>query len=438
MEINRILKSLLDNEIKSKQTINMVPSENFCSAFSRIPLILDLYNRYFFNADNDSLRWNFRGAQDIYELETEVAIPLLKELGKSEFVNLRPISGLNCMSLVMSALGKGGSNSVLLVSPDQGGHYASKDLAESLGLNVDFIAGFDNHNIDYDSFEVQLTRKEYQLIYIDQSHCLFPIDIATLCNIVKRVSPSTKVHVDASHWLGLILGSAMINPLLVGADSYGGTTHKTFPGPQRAVFFTNQKEINDTVKNTQYFMISSHHFGSVASLAISLLEFKQNGGQAYATSIINNAQLLAQELSKLGYDVKGKTNGFTAGHQIWMSTNNLNIDSYLASERLYENGIRVNVFSELPGYNESIMRIGVNEITRLGAQSEDMIELASLIDSAIMGKDSVDNISKKVEKLRNKNKSRCQFNFEENYELSSLLHKLISCTFENELKLIHS
>ncbi|AMA73373.1 MULTISPECIES: hypothetical protein [Aneurinibacillus] len=401
MNIYEIVDMLRECESNKYKTINLVPSENEATTLSRLPLLLDLYNRYFFNDKQKWNEWFFRGAQEVHRLETEVAIPLLQELGKAQYVNLRPLSGLNCGLIVLKALGGGIGANILTVSPEQGGHFATKDLAESLGLKVNFMTGPDEHSIDFDLLKTQLLERDVHLVYVDQSNCLFPIDLEKLVQSVKETSPKTIIHVDVSHWLGLIFGNVMKNPLVLGIDSFGGSTHKTFPGPQKAVFFTNNLEIEQKFKEVQSYIVSSHHFGAVASLAISLLEFKNCGGFDYAHRIVGNAKTLANELYHLGYDVKGKERGYTIGHQIWLSTDNTGISSYEASERLYKVGIRVNVYNSLPSFRGKLaLRLGVNEITRHGAHAEDMVELASVMDDAIRERLSVSELQRRVKNIR--------------------------------------
>lgn len=424
MEINDIMDLLIQNEIEATKSINMVPSENFASSFTRLPLITDVNNRYFFNDTVDKEQWNFKGAKEVYTVETDIAIPLLKELSRSKFVNIRPLSGLSAMQLVLKSYGEFVGENVLLVSPDQGGHYATSVVAEGFGLNVDFITGNEPHQVDYELLENKLKSKTIDFIYIDQSDCLFPIDVKKLTTVVKRASRNTIVHVDASHWMGLVLGNAMSNPLECGADSFGGSTHKTFPGPQKGIFCTNNEEISKNIKATQFNMISSHHFGSVTSLALALYEFKHFGGSQYALNIIDNTKLLAELLYSYNYDVKGKDYGFTSGHQIWISTNNIGINSFTAADRLYQVGIRVNVFNSLPGYPEDIMRLGVNEITRHGANKEDICELAAIMDSAIKETEKIEVLKERVKKIR-ENKSN-------KYGFSSAN----DCLYEKSIKLL--
>ncbi len=230
MQIYDILNMLYENEVNTANVIHMVPSENSPTALAQLPLLLDVYNRYFFNTVMEERGWNFRGAQDVSKIEVEVAIPILKELSKAKYVNLRPISGLNCMSLVLKGLGGGSGSNVLVVSTEQGGHYATEDLGKAFGLKMSFIIGKNPHSIDFEDVRNQLKTKPIHLVYIDQSNCLFPLDVKELVKVVREVSPETIIHIDVSHWLGLILGGVMDNPLELGADSFGGSTHKTFPG----------------------------------------------------------------------------------------------------------------------------------------------------------------------------------------------------------------
>lgn len=423
MNVLDVLMVIQKNEEIQNNMINMVPSENSMSFISRLPLLFDISNRYFFNDTLCGKKWNFRGAQSAHQVETEIAIPLLKKFARANFVNIRPVSGLSGMALVLNSLGGGRGSNILTVSPEQGGHYATKKLAESFGLNVDFLKGTDEHTFDFDEIEKQMCMKNISLVYVDQSHCLFPIDVERLSQCIKKVSPNTIVHVDASHSLGLILGNALSNPLEVGADSFGGSTHKTFPGPQRAVFCTNKEELEKKVKEAQFYMISSHHFGTVASLAIALLEFEENG-ETYAKQVVLNAQELAKNLDEYGFDVKGKRYGFTKCHQVWMSTSNCGIDSYTASEHLFNSGIKVNVLDDLPQTSEPTLRIGVNEITKYGATEKDMKKLSTIMFDAIKENQPEDVLTEQIKNLRSGLTS--SFGFNKNGEVMKAVTELLS------------
>lgn len=220
------------------------------------------------------------------------------------------------------------------------------------------------------------------MVYIDQSYALFPIDTRKLSEMIKSVSEDIIIHVDVSHWLGLILGNALTNPLQ-HVDSIGGSTHKTFPGPQKAIFACNDSSLYDKVKEAQYYLLSSNHFGSTISLALSLLEFFETGGEKYAQQIVVNAKTFAKKLYELGCDVKYPELGFTNCHQVWVDTQSLGIDSYNASNLLKKCLINTNVLVDLPKFPHPTFRFGVNEVTRLGFKEKQMDKLAELIVECI-------------------------------------------------------
>ena len=111
-----------------------------------------------------------------------------------------------------------------------------------------------------------------------------------------------------------------------------------------------------------------------------------------------------------------------------MSTNNTGVDSFEASKRLYNVGIRVNVFDNLPGAPESILRLGVNEITRFGASISDMDELSQIMYDAISNNGSPEEIKLRVNKLRNQYKNAYSYDINSS-ELKDRINKIITLLF---------
>src|SRR5882672_4622500 len=102
--LERVLDALDEHESRVAACINMVPSENSFSSVAKLPMLLDVYHRYFFNVAESPEGWHFRGVQDVAELETRFTQPLLRELARAAYINLRPLSGLSAMALVLSSL----------------------------------------------------------------------------------------------------------------------------------------------------------------------------------------------------------------------------------------------------------------------------------------------------------------------------------------------
>jgi glycine hydroxymethyltransferase len=398
--IREVLDVLDRHERQARRVINMVPAENSTSGLAKLPLLLDVYHRYFFNVAEAADDWSFRGSQDAAWLETGLALKLLREMTGASHVNLRPLSGLSGMAMVLSALGGKTGSTVLTVSPRQGGHYATGGLAARLGLRTCHITGPDAHTIDYEAIDQTLREHRPTLVYVDQSNCLFPLDVKRLVEAVRRTAPATLIHIDCSHWLGLVFGGQFPNPLTLGADSFGGSTHKSFPGPQKAIVATNRQDLWDRIYQAQYEMISSHHFAAVVSLGIALLEFKECGGAEYAANVMYNAQELGRQLFARDLDVVAPERGFTAGHQLWIRAVPCGVDATTASNRLYQAGIRVNAFPELPGIPEPCLRIGVNEATYHGLRPEDMTELADVFAAAVLARAPAATLARRVAALR--------------------------------------
>ncbi|WP_141588806.1 hypothetical protein [Myxococcus sp. AB056] len=399
-QISEILTRLEQHETRAARTLNMVPSENSMSALAKLPMLLDLHHRYFFNDGAEEEPWEFRGVEELSSLETELARPLLRELAGAEFVNVRALSGLNLMTLTLSAFGGPPGSTVMLLSRAQGGHYATASVAARLGLKVCYATGPDAHTVDETQFAETLRAHQPGLVYIDQSNALFPLGVERLARAVQREAPNALLHIDASHWMGLVLGRQLPNPLAEGAHSFGGSTHKTFPGPQKAIFATNRRELFERFRATQQYMVSSHHFGATVSLALALLEFKHCRGEQYAAQVVLNTRRFGAALDRLGLELDGKERGFSAGHQLWVRTRASGVDAFTASQRLFDAGIRTNAYPSLPGIPEPVLRVGLNEPTYHGLMADDMEELAGLFVAAILQTQPAEQLAGRVASLR--------------------------------------
>jgi glycine/serine hydroxymethyltransferase len=383
LTLNDVVRMLAENEDRAARTLSMVPSENAMSGLGKLPMLLDPYHRYFFNEGDHPERWHFRGAQGLRELEMGLTVPLLEELGRASYVTVRPLSGLNAMTLALATLGGGPGATIATIAPENGGHYATPSIAERLGLRVEFLRGPDPHELDLERAAEILARSRPTLVYVDQSHCLFPVDVAGLVRTVREASPGTLVHVDASHWFGLVLGGVFPNPLDQGADSFGGSTHKTFPGPQKAVLLTRDTDIEKRIRETQDYMISSHHFAATISLGIALLEFRDHGGADYARAVVDNTRRFGGLLTERGLTVKAADRGYSAGHQLWLDPDTDGVPPKEASDRLYAAGLKVNFMAGIPGFDHPGMRIGLNEATFRGLRGADLDQLADVFVAAV-------------------------------------------------------
>src|SRR5260370_484915 len=107
-----------------------------------------------------------------------------------------------------------------------------------------------------------------------------------------------------------------------------GSTHKTFPDPQRGVILGNL----DAEDEKKYWPAadrgvfpgssSNHHLHSLPALLVSIREMKKYG-RDYARQIVRNAQALGSSLAELGTPVEARDFGYTESHSIAVDVSRL-------------------------------------------------------------------------------------------------------------------
>lgn len=381
-EVPALFGALGRDQERARATINLVPSENVLSPLARLPFALDAYSRYFFDHKRIFGAWSFFGGIGAGEVEQEVLVPLLRELAGARFVNPQPLSGLNCMTVAMSALTTPG-DAIVLVPTEAGGHMSTAGVARRLGLRVLFLPMADEHTIDHAALGNLLRAELPALVYLDQSTLLFPMDCTPIRAAVDTASPATLVHFDSSHLNGLVLAGALPNPLDQGAHTFGGSAHKTLPGPHKGFLATRDEELSGRIAAASADLVSHHHPADVVSLAITLLELRHCDGAGYARAVLDNGKALARGLHERGAAVAAADRGFTGCHQVWLDVRS-DDDGVTAADALYDAGVAVNRVG-VPGIEGSAFRLSSAEFTRLGADERDADELAAVIAEVVVG-----------------------------------------------------
>lgn len=398
MNEKHFIKCLLEEQLIYEDDLNLVPSENSLSYCSRIPYMLDINGKYFFNDSLEESNWHFAGAEE-YAWAEKVVLDELSSQLDSEYCDIRSLSGLNAMTIVLASFAQ--YTKVAILKEECGGHYATESIAKNYFDEVLFIPS-SGIEIDYESLEYFIKENNIHFFYLDQCNGLVFHDVSKVSEICHKIFPDFHLHVDVSHWLGLILGRVLKNPLLEGADTLSSSTHKTFPGPQKGIFVTNSLTYFLKFKSTRFYMVSNHHFSSVLSLGCSLLEFKE-WGNSYAVQTIKNANYFAKCLEERGFKVgRVSANVYTRTHQVWLFTE----DDYALCREIKKYGINLNFQDYLPGSPNGGIRFGTNEFTKKGATELSMSILADLIFAVVnrSQKKHIDLLKGKLLKSLKKNK----------------------------------
>ncbi|MDI9646304.1 MAG: serine hydroxymethyltransferase [Archaeoglobales archaeon] len=389
------------------ESISLIASENVTSMDVRRCYLSDLGHRY---AEGKVGNRYYEGCRYIDEIE-QMAIDLTKKLFNAEHVNVQPISGVVANLAAFYATTKVGDK-IMSISVPCGGHISHEKVSAAgvRGLEVHhYPFNIEEMNIDVAETEKLAKKVKPKLFVLGSSLILFPQPVKEVKEIADQIG--AKVLYDASHVLGLIAGKKFQDPLKEGADVVTGSTHKTFFGPQRAIILC-RKELAESIDNAVFpGVVSNHHLNTLAGYVVAAMEMLEVG-EAYASQVVKNAKALAERLFDLGYKVLGEKNGFTKSHQVAVDVREFG-GGEKVSKKLESAGIILNK-NLLPWdslkstSNPSGIRIGVQEVTRLGMREEEMEKIAELMDSVLRDRKSIDFVRSEVKAMK---KDFCKIKF---------------------------
>ena len=380
-----------------EESIPLIASENIMSPMAMEMLLTDLGFRY---AEGLPHKRYYQGNQIVDIIEDKVT-DLGRALFNAKYVDPRPLSGTNSNMAVLYAFTKPG-DTITTPALSGGGHISSAPFG-AVGFRglktLNYPFDVDEMNIDVDGTIKLLKQAKPKLAWFGQSVFLFPTPLKELRDTLEEIG-STVVY-DAAHVLGLIGGKQFQDPLREGAQIITGSTHKTLPGPQHGIIIgeTTEEKWKKVQRGVFPGTLSNHHLNAMAALGVTLAEHLDYG-ESYAKQIIKNAQTLGSELSKLGFNVLGEKNGFTKSHTLAIDVSK-NGGGKEVAEKLESCNIILNK-NLLPyddnkkSMNPSGIRIGTQEVTRIGFKEADIKELAELISDIIIKKKDPEVMAEKV------------------------------------------
>jgi glycine hydroxymethyltransferase len=401
---------------RGRETINLIASENAQSRAVRSIQNSDFMARYAEGHPNeaDRVQRYYQGTRYIDEIE-RTAKREIQELFGCRQADVRPISGNAANSAIALGWLRGG-DSVVVNSTDAGGHI-SHNLVGVFGRRIQvrgqtLTAGRDNsvrlhffplapdrYHMDAERAVDLIDRVRPQLVVLGKSLFLFPEPLSALVPVCHH--HKIPILFDGAHVLGLIAGGGFQDPLREGATYLTGSTHKTFPGPQRGVILADLEPAEAETywgpadRGVFPGSSSNHHLHSLPGLVVATREMKQHGA-AYVAQTLRNARALGRALSDRGVGVEAEDFDFTRSHQIAVNVAAFGggVDTAV---RLENQDIIVN-YNMLPGdqdpRNPSGLRMGVQEMTRYGMNEQEMGELAVLIADAVRGKAVKDAVNR--------------------------------------------
>jgi glycine hydroxymethyltransferase len=382
--------------------LGMIASENIISPMVQKIVSSDLHGRY---AEGLPGKRYYQGCDDFDTIES-LGISLAKQVFGAQFVNIQSTSGTVSNIAALKALAKPGDK-ITAVSTADGGHISHARMG-AVGLRDLDLSTYpwdiDRMEPDIDGACKLIREISPKVCLIGQSVFLFPTPLKEIAAAAHEVGAS--VMYDGAHVLGLIAGGQFQDPLREGADIMTGSSHKTFPGPQGGFLLSSsedekmQKKLNNAIFPG---VCSSYHLHHVAGKVVALAEFEEYG-EAYAKDIVQNSRALAESLAAEGFDVLAESRNYTASHQVL--TRHGDTDSGAgakAAKTLEDVGIITNM-NMLPGDTKAMtpsgLRLGVQELTRVGMGKTEMAEVAKLFARALIHDEDLNRVKQDVKDLK--------------------------------------
>ena len=381
----QIYEAICLEQKRQEEHLELIASENYVSKEVLEAAGSILTNKY---AEGYPSKRYYGGCEYIDVVE-ELAKERLKKLFKAKYVNVQPHSGSQANMGAYRALLKNG-DTVMGLALDHGGHLTHGHALSFSGQDYHFVPYYLNNDgmIDYDEVLQIAKSVKPKLIVTGASAYPRKIDFQRFSEIAKEVG--AYLMVDMAHIAGLVATNLHQSPLPY-ADVVTSTTHKTLRGPRGGIILTNHEEIAKKIdKNIFPGIQGGPLMHIIAAKAVAFEEALKPEFILYQQQVIKNAQVLADELKKLGYKL---VSGGTDNHLMLVDVkSSVGLTGKYAEKVLCSLNITCNK-NTIPNDSEKPMissgiRLGTPALTTRGMKEKEMIAIAHLIDKALRHHDN--------------------------------------------------
>ena len=389
----------LINAEKNRQIhgIELIASENFVSDDVMRAMGSVLTNKY---AEGYPGHRYYGGCQVVDKVE-KIAIDRLCQLFDAEFANVQPHSGAQANQAVFLAVMKPGDK-FLGLSLEHGGHLSHGSAVNTSGIlyhPIPYHLVRETGLVDYDEMEALALEHKPKLIVGGGSAYSREWDYKRMRAIADKVG--ALLMVDMAHPAGLIAAGVLDNPVKY-AHIVTSTTHKTLRGPRGGVILLGKdfenpwglttpkgevKKMSQLINSAVFPGIQGGPLEHViAAKAVAFGEALRPEFKTWAQQVKKNAAVLAEELSKRGFDV---VSGGTDNHSMLIDLRRKypELTGKQAENALVAADITVNKnmvpFDSRSAFQTSGIRLGTAAITTRGAKEDLVAKIAELIERVL-------------------------------------------------------
>ncbi len=381
---------------RQQNTLEMIASENFTS-----PNVMEAVGSVLTNKYAEGYPGKrYYGGCDAVDLAENLARDRAKELFQAEYANVQPHSGSQAnMGVYLTLLQPG--DTVMGLNLSHGGHLTHGSPVNFSGKLYKFISyGVDKNTGRVNFDEVSALAKKHKPKLIVCGGSAYPrfIEFEMFRQIADDIG--ALLMADIAHPSGLVATGIHPSPW-PHCHVVTSTTHKTLRGPRGGLILMG-KDFENTwgevaPKSGRVKMVSELIDSAImpgiqggplmhviAGKAVAFGEALKTPYIQYCEQIVKNAQILAETLLNLGYDI---VSGGTDTHLVLIDLTQKEISGKKAEIALEEAGITTNKnmvpFDERSPMVTSGIRIGTPALTTRGFRENEMLQVANLIDNVI-------------------------------------------------------
>jgi glycine hydroxymethyltransferase len=377
-----IFGSITDELGRQRDEIELIASENIVSRAVMEAQGSVMTNKY---AEGYPGRRYYGGCQYV-DVAENLAINRAKQLFGCDFANVQPNSGSQANQGVMQALLQPG-DTILGMNLASGGHLTHGAAPNQSGKwfnAVQYGVRKDDNLIDYDQVEALAKEHNPKMIIAGGSAIPRQIDFKRFREIADMVG--AYLHVDMAHFAGLVAAGVHPSPL-PHAHVVTTTTHKTLRGPRGGMVLTNDEVIAKKINSAIFPGIQGGPLMHViAGKAVAFGEALRPEFKDYQKAVIANAQALADQLIKGGFDI---VTGGTDTHVMLVDLRPKGVKGNQADKALGRANITANKngipFDPEKPFVTSGLRLGSPAGTTRGFGEAEFREIGDLICEVIDG-----------------------------------------------------
>ena len=398
--VDKEISNLINKDLERQNShIHLIASENFASKAVMEASGSILTNKY---SEGFPGRRYYEGCETIDEIE-QLAIDRACELFEAEHANVQPHSGSSAnMAVYLNFLEPG--DTVMGMSLDQGGHLTHGSSVNFSGKTYNFVScGLDKATelINMDEVAELASKTKPKVLVAGYSSYSRDLDFKAFREIADSVG--AYFVVDAAHFIGLVAGKVVENPVKY-ADVVTATTHKALRGPRGGLILSKEEFAKDIDKNIFPGAQGGAINNQIAAKAVCFKEAMTQDYRDYAQQVLDNANALAKSFIAEGLRV---VSGGTSNHLVLVDTSS--VDNELtgkeASNLLNEMGITLNrnaiPFDTRSPFITSGIRMGTPSITTCGMKEEESTKVGYLISEALKNRENKERKQELEEEIRN-------------------------------------